>query len=573
VLAAVRSWLRLPAAADARLVVVTRNGAGLPGENPDLADAATWGLLRSAQSENPGRIVVVDVDDHGAITPELIAAIVHADEAQLALRGGALLTPRLARREGSVPGSNIDLGSGAVLITGGTGGLGALVARHLAAVRGVRDLVLVSRRGMGADGVAELVAELAEFGARARVFGCDVSDRAAVRTMLDGIGDGPALTAVVHAAGVLADGTVDKLTLDQVDQVLAPKVDAALNLHELTLDRELSAFVMFSSVAAVLGSPGQGNYAAANSVLDALARRRGNAGLPAVSVAWGPWSQDSGMAAELGAAGVQRLSRMGFRPLAHADGLALFDLAGGADVPFVAAVDFDMAALSVNARAGLLPAILQSLVPAPRRAESGGGDLAMRLASVAPERQDGVVLDFVRDQVAAVLGLGSGALIETETPFSELGFDSLGAVEFRNRLGKTTGLRLPSTLAFDYPTAAAMARYIRSRIEGPKASAAPARRRVRTDEPIAIVGMACRYPGGVESPDELWDLVLSGTDAISEFPSDRGWALDRLIDPDPDHPGTSYVGQGGFLTDAAQFDAGFFGIGPREAVAIGGRGD
>ncbi|MEU4345770.1 type I polyketide synthase, partial [Nocardia sp. NPDC023852] len=523
-LATVRSWLRLPAAAaDARLVVVTRNGAGLSGEDPDLAAAATWGLLRSAQSEHAGRIVLLDGD--GEVTPELISSAVAADEAQLAVRSGVLLAPRLTRRDIPEGGSSIEFGSGAVLIAGGTGGLGALVARHLAGTRGVRDLVLVSRRGERAEGVAELVAELSELGARTRVMACDVSDRAAVKAMLDDISDGPALTAVIHAAGVLADGTVETLTPEQVDGVLAPKVDAALNLHELTLDRELSAFVLFSSVAAILGSAGQGNYAAANSVLDALARRRVHAGLPAVSVAWGPWSQDGGMTAELGTAAVERLSRMGFRSLAEDEGLALFDLVGGADVPFVAAVDFDMASLSVQARAGLLPGLMQSLVPSVRRADRGGGDLARRLASVSPDKHDAIVLDFVRSQVAAVLGHVSGELVDVEKPFSDMGFDSLGAVEFRNRLAKTTGLRLPSTLVFDYPTTRAVATFIKSLVgETPDAAGGTARtpRRVLTDEPIAIVGMACRYPGGVESPDELWDLVLSGTDAISEFPSDRG---------------------------------------------------
>ncbi|MFQ6399173.1 SDR family NAD(P)-dependent oxidoreductase, partial [Nocardia sp. KC 131] len=564
----VRSWLRL----DARLVVVTRNGAGLPGENPDLAAAAIWGVLRSAQSEHTGRIVLLDIDADGAVTHELITAALHAEEAQLAVRAGALLAPRLTRRDAPATGSGMAIGSGAVLITGGTGGLGALVARHLAVAHGARDLVLVSRRGERADGVAELVAELAELGARTRVLACDVSDRAAVARMLDDISGGPALTAVIHAAGVLADGTVESLTPEQIDRVLAPKVDAALNLHELTLDRTLSAFVLFSSVAAVLGSAGQGNYAAANSVLDALARRRADAGLPAVSVAWGPWNSDGGMTAELGAAGLERLARMGFRPLTQADGLALFDLAVAAEAPCVAAVDFDMAVLSVQARAGLAPGLLQSLVPVPGRVDSGGGDLATLLASAAgSDKHDAIVLDFVRGQVAAVLGHASGEQIDVEKPFNDMGFDSLGAMEFRNRIAGTTGLRLPSTLVFDHPTVRAVAAFIVSRVGAePHAERRTTKtvRRVRADEPIAIVGMACRYPGGVESADELWDLVFSGTDAISEFPSDRGWDLDRLIHTDPDHSGTSYTREGGFLTNAADFDAGFFGIGPREAVAM-----
>ncbi|WP_039803957.1 type I polyketide synthase, partial [Nocardia araoensis] len=566
-LAAVQSWLRLPESGDTQLVVVTRDGAGLHGEDPDLAAAAIRGLLRSAQSEHPGRIVLLDAETDAIVGPELISAALAADEPQLAARGGELFAPRLARRDDAAA-TAVTMGHGTVLITGGTGGLGALVARHLAATHGVRDLVLVSRRGERADGVRELVAELAGLGARTRVLACDVGDRAAVRALLDQLADGPELTAVVHAAGVLDDATLDALTPDRIERVFAPKVDAALHLDELTRDRNLSAFVLFSSIAAVLGSAGQGNYAAANSVLDALARRRAAAGLPAVAVAWGPWTQNGGMTAGLGRAGLDRLSRMGFRPLAESHGIALFDRAAGADTPLVAAVDFDTAALSAQARAGLLPPLLRSLVAVPRRAEGGGGDLAQRLASAPPDRHEAIVLDFVRRQVAEVLGHATGDLIEADKPFSELGFDSLGAVDLRNRLTKATGLRLPSTLAFDHPTSAAVARLLRSRIDGAGQTVRRTQKRARADEPIAIVGMACRYPGGVASPDDLWDLVASGTDAISEFPTDRGWDLDRLIHPDPEHTGTSYVNAGGFLADAAEFDAGFFGIGPREANAM-----
>nr|WP_051133653.1 type I polyketide synthase [Nocardia paucivorans] len=567
VLASVREWLTLPTTIETRLVVVTRRGVGLPGEDPDLGAAAILGLLRSAQSEHPGRIVLVDSD--GEITPELVTAVLAGEDEQVAVRSGELLIPRLAKRAPTTADPDPTFGTGAVLITGGTGGLGALVARHLAAEHGVRDLVLVSRRGEQAEGVAELVTELAGLGARTRVMSCDVSDRSAVAALLDELAAGPALTAIVHAAGVLADGTVETLTTDQVDRVLAPKVDAALHLHELTLHRDLTAFVLFSSVAAVVGSPGQGNYAAANSVLDALAQRRVTAGLPAVSVAWGPWEQSGGMTARLDRAAAERMSRMGLRSLAHADGLALLDLAVGARTPFVAAVDLDTAAMSIQARAGLLPPLMRSLVPQVRRAEGGGADLPRQLAAASPDRHDAIVLEFVRAQVAAVLGYSSGAEIDIDKPFGDLGFDSLGAVEFRNRLGKATGLQLPSTLAFDHPTSAAIARYLRSRLDGATASAPRrTRQRTRTDEPIAIVGMACRYPGGVESPDELWDLVVSGRDAITEFPSNRGWDLERLYDPDPAHPGTSYTREGGFLTNAAEFDAAFFGIGPREALAM-----
>ncbi|WUI31813.1 SDR family NAD(P)-dependent oxidoreductase [Nocardia sp. NBC_00416] len=567
-LATVRGWLDQPVAAESRLVVVTRNGAGLPGEDPDLAAAAIRGLVRSAQSENPGRIVLVD-SDTAEVTGALVSAVLDTGESQLAVRAGSLLVPRLTRL-GTGADTALSFGTGAVLITGGTSGLGALVARHLATTHGVRDLVLVSRRGERGEGVGELVAELAELGARPRVVACDIADRDAVRAMLGTFAGGPPLTGIVHAAGVLDDGTIDTLTPGQVDQVLAPKVDGALNLHELTAGADLAAFVMFSSVAGMLGSAGQGNYAAANSVLDALAHRRIHAGLPAVSVAWGPWNQDSGMTAELAAAAVDRIARLGFRPLAEADGVALLDLAGGP--AFLAAVDFDSAALSIQSRAGVLPDLLRTLAPTPPQRRVGGGgesaDLLRRLAAATPDTHEEILVGFVRDQVAEVLGHPSGASIDPEKPFSELGFDSLGGVDFRNRLSKATGLRLPSILIFDYPTVTATARFLRSRIEGGTARPRRTERRTEADEPIAIVGMACRYPGGVSSADELWDLVSAGTDAIGEFPADRGWDLDGLIHPDPDHAGTSYSGRGGFLDDVTGFDAAFFDIAPREAVAM-----
>ncbi|WP_443678167.1 SDR family NAD(P)-dependent oxidoreductase [Nocardia spumae] len=578
-LATVRAWLAEDRLADSRLVVMTANGAALPDETPDLAAAAVRGLLRSAQSEYPDRFVLVDTDPavggHEDV-PALAGAVIATGESQAAARAGALLVPRLvkSRADGSsrpsgTPGRSF--GAGTVLITGGTGGLGALVARHLVTAHGVRHLLLVSRRGEAAEGAAELVSELSESGAVVRVSACDVGDREALRGLLESIPADRPLTGIVHAAGVLDDSTIAGLTAGQLRRVFGAKAEAAGHLHELTRDRELSAFVLFSSVAATIGSAGQGNYAAANAFLDALAQRRRADGLPATSVAWGPWSSASGMTGGLDRSAVARWERLGLYSLGHDDGLRLFDAALDHGAAHSAALRFDPAELRRQASNGSVPAILRDFLPrVANRAAAPSNSLSVRLSRVPEARRAEVVLDLVREHAAAVLGHGSAADIGPGERFDALGFDSLGGVEFRNRLSQATGVRLPSTLVFDHPTATAVATLLRATIEGANSATGPARvpHRTHVDEPIAIVGMACRYPGGVESPDALWDLVASGGDATGDFPSDRGWNLRRLFDPDPDRPGTVYTRRGGFLYDAGDFDPAFFGIGPREAAAM-----
>ncbi|MFD3466027.1 SDR family NAD(P)-dependent oxidoreductase [Streptomyces sp. NPDC058682] len=354
---------------------------------------------------------------------------------------------------------------GTVLITGGTGGLGALFAKHLAGRHGAKRLMLVSRSGPAADGVDKLVAELEELGAQARVAACDVTDRDHLAKLLGSL-EHP-LTAVIHAAGVLDDGVIESLTPEQVARVMRPKVDAAWNLHELTAGMELSAFVLFSSAAAQLGNPGQANYAAANAALDALAATRRASGLPATSLAWGLWADATGMTGELDEADLARMERTGIGALAADLGLELFDESLGLDASLLVPIQLDLAALRAQARAGMLPSLLHGLVRVPaRRAESTGGSLAQRLAAVAQADREPVVLDVVQTQVAAVLGHDSGAAIEPERAFKELGFDSLAAVELRNRLAQATGLRLPATLVFDHPTPMAVARLILTEVGG-----------------------------------------------------------------------------------------------------------
>ncbi|MEU7763654.1 SDR family NAD(P)-dependent oxidoreductase [Nocardia sp. NPDC049190] len=459
---------------------------------------------------------------------------------------------------------------GTVLITGGTSGLGAVAARHFVVERGVRRLVLASRRGLAADGAAALAAELVALGAHVDVVACDVADRVALNGLLSAIPAQHPLTGVVHAAGVLADGLLADLTPEQFGAVLRPKVDAAWNLHEATKNLDLSMFVLYSSISGVLGFPGQSNYAAANMFLDAVAHYRHRSGLPATSVAWGPWSATSGMTNTITEADFARMRRLGMVPLEANYAMSLLDTTLAAGHPTSAGVRLDVTALTAEAASGSLHRALSALVAVGTRRAGSVGSLAKRLADTPESDRSGIVLAVVRDHVAASLGHESGDMIDPAAAFTELGFDSLTGVEFRNRLGKATGVQLPSTLVFDYPTATAVAKLVQSKVE-PPAAAEPAKkvvRRVRADEPIAIVGMSCRFPGGVTSPDELWNLLVSGVDATGEFPSDRGWDLERLFDDNPDAPGTVYARRAGFLDEAGEFDAGFFGIGPREASAM-----
>ncbi|MEU2589053.1 SDR family NAD(P)-dependent oxidoreductase, partial [Streptomyces avermitilis] len=556
VLALVQWWLAGERAG--RLALVTRPG--------DLAHAAVWGLVRSAQSENPDRIVLVEAEETDEAVRVLPAALA-SGEPQFAVRDGEVFVPRLVKATRSATGTATgtpDFGAGPVLLTGASGALGGLVARHLVAEHGVRSLLLLSRRGAEAPGAVELEAELAAWGAEVRWAACDAADRDALAQVLAGT----PVTAVVHAAGVLDDGVIAALTPERMEKVLRPKTDAVLNLHELTSD--LSAFVVFSSVSGILGSAGQGNYAAANTFLDAFAEARRARGLPATSLAWGLWEQGSGMADRLDQADLARLKRVGLAPIAVDEGLRLFDAALALDRAVVVPLRLDLGGLQ-----GTVPPVLRGLRgpvrgTARRMAQSAPqGSLGQRLAGLPQAEREQVVLDLVRAEVAAVLGHASAQAVQPEHAFQDAGFDSLTSVELRNRLNAATGLRLPVTMVFDHPTPVALSRFLLAETLGVQEQAEAATAAVTgTDEAIAIVGMACRFPGDVRSPEDLWRLVASGGDAISGFPEDRGWDVENLYDPDPDRSGRSYVRHGGFLHEAAEFDPAFFGISPREALAM-----
>ncbi|MFF4298354.1 beta-ketoacyl synthase N-terminal-like domain-containing protein [Streptomyces vinaceus] len=581
-LARVQEWLADERYADSRLLVLTRGAVAAPGQGvTDLAGAAVRGLMRSAQAENPGRIVLADFEPGSAGLPVDPAVLLAAAEPEIVVRGGALHAPRLVRASaGATAGETVRFDApGPVLLAGGTGTLGRLVARHLVAEHGVRELLLVSRRGSGAPGAAELHAELTGLGAEVTLAACDLADPDQARELLAR----HRVSAVIHLAGVLGDVTIGSLTPELLAGSLRPKVDAAWNLHELTRDRELSAFVLFSSVAGVLGNPGQGNYAAGNAFLDALAAHRRAGGLPGQSLAWGLWATEAdggsvsgdGMAQELGSTDLQRMRRSGIGALSAADGLALFQAATTAADPVLLPLALDLAALRA---AEDLPAQFSALVRRRARAaaRTGGARTATRgqeLAALPEKERRRALLDLVRGQVASILGHSTTAEVGPERAFNELGFDSLTALELRNQLTTATGLRLTPTLVFDHPNAQAVAEHLDTLLAGSAATATAATAAGGTagtaaedDDPIVIVGMACRYPGGVRSPEDLWRLVEDEVDAITEFPVNRGWDLDGLYDPEPGTPGKVYVRHGGFLHDADEFDPAFFGMSPNDAL-------
>jgi mycoketide-CoA synthase len=361
---------------------------------------------------------------------------------------------------------------GTTVITGGTGTLGGWLARHLAETGQARHLLLASRSGPAAAGVAALAAGVAGAGAGVTVAACDAAVRQQAATLIASVPADAPLTAVIHTAGALDDATIASLTPDRLSTVWQPKAAAAWHLHELTQNLDLATFVLFSSAAATFGNAGQGNYAAANAFLDALAEHRRAAGLAGQSLAWGLWAEASGMTGHLDTSQRSRLNRGGLRPLTTEQGLALFDAATSRDEGVLVPVPLDTAALRAQAGAGALPAVFAGLVHSPvRRALAGttatSASLSQRLAGLPGPDQDRIVLDVVRSEAAAVLGHTTAEAVPPTQAFRDLGFDSLTAVELRNRLGTATGLRLPATLVFDYPTPAVLASWLRAECGDP----------------------------------------------------------------------------------------------------------
>ncbi|GHF46461.1 hypothetical protein GCM10010359_56190 [Streptomyces morookaense] len=549
---------------------------------PSAVQNAVWGLGRVAALEHSrrwGGLVdlpeTIDERVAGRLAAVLGQSAGNQDgnqvEDQVAIRARGVYGRRLSHAPAGRKG-RVWSPRGTVLITGGTGALGGHVARWLAGA-GAEHLVLTSRRGIDAPGAADLKSELEALGSRVTVAACDVADRAAVAALL---AEHP-VNAVVHTAGVDHLEAFEAMTLGSFADVVSAKAAGALHLDELLADQELDAFVLFSSIAGVWGSGHQAAYAAANAVLDGLAERRRARGLAATAVAWGPWA-GGGMAENEGAD--ERLRRRGLIPMPAALAVSGLRQALDSGETTVTVADIDWERFIIPFTVGRPSALLGEL-PETERALSTGtrteeaataaaSPLAARLAGLPEAEQHTLLVDLVRTHAAAVLGHSGAGEVEADRAFKDLGFDSLTAVELRNKLNTETGLALPPTLVFDYPNAHALARQLRTELTGRTAATAPdvVTAAAADDDPIAIVGMACRYPGGVRSPEDLWRLVASGTDAVGEFPADRGWDLDGIYDPDPDASGRTYTRHGGFLYEAGEFDPAFFGISPREATAM-----
>ncbi|MER6270823.1 SDR family NAD(P)-dependent oxidoreductase [Streptomyces sp900105755] len=558
--------------APARTVWVTRGAVAADDRDtvPGLAQSALWGLARSARAEHPDLgLTLLDLEDTDPAAA-LLAAVAHRDEPELAGRAGTLLVPRLVRARAADTDRARTPVDGTVLITGGLGAVGRHIARLLAE-RGVPRLLLTSRRGADDPRTAEATAELTALGASVEVAACDVADPAALAGVIGSVSG--ELRGVVHCAGVLDDGVVAELTPERLARVLSPKVDGAAHLHRLTADAQLDLFLLVSSAAGVVGNAGQANYAAANAFLDQLAHHRRASGLPAVSVSFGAWAGE-GLAAEH--ADLERMARLGHRALTPEQGRDLVELALRRDAPHLVACVLDLPRLreTTAGAGGGAAALWRSLLPAPRTGQDGADGLADRISWLPEAERADRVLALVREEASRALGLRLAESVRADQPLRDLGMDSVTAVELRNRIGARLGSRLPATLLFDHPTPARLAEHLLATViatSGPTARgpapAAPHTRTAAHDEPVALVAMACRLPGGVGDPEELWQLVAEGRDAVGPFPAGR-WDVESLYDPDPETPGKSYAREGGFLDDIESFDAGFFGITPKEAAAM-----
>jgi acyl transferase domain-containing protein/acyl-CoA synthetase (AMP-forming)/AMP-acid ligase II/acyl carrier protein len=525
--------------AASRLWVVTRGACAVGEHAVAICQAALWGLGRVVALEHPGvwgGLVDLDpaasVDEARELVAELLAP--EADD-QLAFRNGRRHTARLAAAEVAELAAPSLSADGSYLVTGGLGALGLQVARRLVD-RGARHLVLTSRQGLPDRAGARIAAveALEAVGARVTVAAVDVAEVDAMTQLLAGME--PPLRGVVHAAGVLEDGLVAHQDADRLARALRPKVEGAWILHTLTRDRSLEFFVLFSSITGVLGAIGQGGYAAGNAVLDALAGLRRAEGLPALSLAWGPWA-----AGAMGSAAQRREhAAWGLQAMPTAPALTAMERLMTAGATSVVVADMDRARAVAAWRAAGRGRVLDRLAIAePVQAAEG----PRRWRGLSVDEARGSLRALVREVVAAALGFADPGVVASGRGFAELGLDSLMAVRLRNHLQAELGVSLSATVAFDHPTVERLAAHLLAVLGLAEGDDRGARRSMAAGEAIAIVGAACRFPGGVDDLEGYWQLLVDEKVVVGDVPPDR-WRAADWYDPDPEAPGRTYVAKG-----------------------------
>ncbi|KOV85285.1 type I polyketide synthase [Nocardia sp. NRRL S-836] len=553
------------------LWTVTRQAVATgPHEAPDSAvQAQLWGFGRAAALEHPrlwGGLVDVPAEPSERLSA-LLGAVVTGPrgEDQVALRGAGAFGRRLVHAENAGPARSWKP-RGTVLVTGGTGGLGGVVARWLVEA-GADHVVLVSRTGENAPG-AEVLRE--QLGAKGTVIACDVADRDSLKDVLDGVRAD--LRAVFHLAGVLEIGQIETIGRTSYTEALRAKVIGTRNLEELTDGLDLDAFVLFSSIAASVGNPAQSVYGAANAYLEAVAQQRRFRGLPATSVAWGRWGEVG-----MGVSGQadQLLSDLGVPTMAPDLGVAALRRALGREETALTVAAFEwakfappFAALRPSPLLADLPEVLAIAEADARRAEEGAEVTTAwrtRLAGLPQAERERVLHRLVLTHTSAVLGHDEE--VSAQQLFTKLGIDSLTAVELRGRLNAETGLALPPTVVFDHPSPAALVTHLLTELgprEQPSAPKAAVRANSSQGQEIAVVGMSARFAGGSDTVDEYWQNLMQGKDLVSLAPANR-WNAADFLDPDRTAPGKAYTQHGAFVTDIAGWDATFFGLSQQEA--------
>ncbi len=580
---------RLEAKEKPRVWLVTRGCQAVDGGACRApVHAAVWGLGRIIALEHPeiwGGLVDLDPAP-GAEEIALLASVVSggSEEDQLALRCGVRYVARLVRSGAPAAQAPIALRADATyLITGGLGGLGLHVARWMVE-RGARHLVLVGRRGLPERSTWSEVQRDSRVGlqiaaieamealeAHVDVVSADVGDWDRMRAVMEPIATGPfPLRGVIHAAGVSAPLPLKEIDESALRSSLWPKAAGAWALHLLTRGMELDFTVYFSSGASLWGSAQMASYAAANHVLDALAHYRRAIGQRTISVNWGPWASE-GMATSEAQAW---FAKRGVGAISDEEGLRALGELLGLEVAQRAVARVDWRVLKALYEARSRRPLLDVLVPpcaAPRATvkENGAGEKSAFLAELhrAPaERRQALMIAWVRDEVAKVLGFATSASVSLDQGFFDAGMDSLTAVELRGRLSARLGLLLPTTIAFDHATVRALAAHLLREVAAEPPAPAPTLARPASTEPIAVIGLGCRFPKAAE-PEAFWELLTDGVDALREVPAER-WDVDAYYDPEPGVSGKTYTRRGGFLDHVDRFDAQFFGIVPAEATSM-----